>query len=287
MSIYKKLLQIQIELKAPKSQYNFFGKYRYRNCEDILEALKPILQKTETILYITDELVLIGERYYIKAIVTLIDIETGETISSAAYAREEEAKKGMDSSQVTGAASSYARKYALNGLFNINDVRDNDALLPPEQQQLPPSQVPEQRQPAQQLTQPQINRLFAIAYNAGYTSEETENSVYTNYQKEIKDLSKKEYDRACIGFEQHPKKPPQVTQGKMIQAEKQKKIKQVYELGKRCGYSETQVNQKVTTDYKKNIFDITEKQIEEITKWLRETEQAKEKQKEDKTFSTK
>lgn len=126
MSIYEKLLNIQSELKAPKSQINKFGGYNYRNCEDILEAVKPICKKHNAVVYLSDELVIIGERYYIEATATLVDVETSETIEVTAYAREEESKKGMDGSQVTGASSSYARKYALNGLFDIDDTKDSD-----------------------------------------------------------------------------------------------------------------------------------------------------------------
>ena len=115
---------IQSELKAPKGQYNSFGKYKYRSCEDILEAAKPILAKHNTALTLSDELVLIGDRYYIKATATLIAAEG--SISTTAYAREDETKKGMDGSQITGTASSYARKYALNGLFCIDDTKDDD-----------------------------------------------------------------------------------------------------------------------------------------------------------------
>ena len=115
---------IQPELKAPKGQYNSFGKYKYRSCEDILEAAKPILAKHNTALTLSDELVLIGDRYYIKATATLIAAEG--SISTTAYAREDETKKGMDGSQITGTASSYARKYALNGLFCIDDTKDDD-----------------------------------------------------------------------------------------------------------------------------------------------------------------
>lgn len=127
MTIYEKLLNIQTELKAPKGQRNNFGKYNYRSCEDILEAVKPLLKKEKCTLIINDEIERIEARYYVKATVNLIDIETGEKISTNAYAREEESKKGMDGSQVTGASSSYARKYALNGLFAIDDTKDSDA----------------------------------------------------------------------------------------------------------------------------------------------------------------
>ena len=125
-NIYKKLLLIQNELKAPKGQKNTFGNYKYRSCEDILESVKPLLLKNNTTLHISDELVLIGDRYYIKATATLIDIDSQLYVENIAYAREEETKKGMDGSQITGAASSYARKYALNGLFCIDDTKDAD-----------------------------------------------------------------------------------------------------------------------------------------------------------------
>ena len=121
-----KLAMIQQELIAPKNQYNGYGKYNYRSCEDILEGLKPCLKKVGCALTITDELVIVGERYYVKATATLHDNETDKKISNVAYAREEETVKGMSSSQITGSASSYARKYALNGLFCIDDVKDAD-----------------------------------------------------------------------------------------------------------------------------------------------------------------
>ena len=126
MGIYEKLSSIQEELKAPKNAYNSFGKYNYRSCEDILEGLKPVLKKYKATLFISDSLELIGDRYYVKAVVRLVDIETGETVENTAYAREELDKKGMDWSQVTGATSSYARKYALNGMFLIDDTKDAD-----------------------------------------------------------------------------------------------------------------------------------------------------------------
>lgn len=130
MSIYKKLMNIQEELKAPKGQYNSFGKYKYRSCEDILEAVKPILVKNKCTLIIADSLENIGERYYVKATVKVIDIETGEAVENTAFAREEESRKGMNGDQLTGACSSYARKYALNGMFCIDDTKDSDTGKP-------------------------------------------------------------------------------------------------------------------------------------------------------------
>lgn len=120
-----KLIKIQNELNVPKAQFNSFGNYNYRSCEDILEALKPLLKKEGLLMTITDEIVEVGGRNYVKAIIKLSD-GTKELIYSA-YAREEETKKGMDGSQITGASSSYARKYALNGLFLIDDTKDSDA----------------------------------------------------------------------------------------------------------------------------------------------------------------
>ena len=121
----KELRSIQTELNAPKNQYNTFGKYSYRSCEDILAAVKPLLAAYNCTLTLTDGIELIGDRFYVRATATLTN-DTGDTAKATAYAREDEVKKGMDGAQITGAASSYARKYALNGLFCIDDVKDPD-----------------------------------------------------------------------------------------------------------------------------------------------------------------
>lgn len=163
MNIYEKLSAIQCELKAPKSQFNKFGGYNYRSCEDILEAVKPICAKYKTTLVLEDEIVSIGTRYYVKATATLYDCEnTGddaEDLFSTAYAREEESKKGMDGSQVTGASSSYARKYALNGLFSIDDAKDSDATntgesaaQKPVSAQKPAEQAAQKKEPVPEIT---------------------------------------------------------------------------------------------------------------------------------------
>lgn len=128
MNIYEKLATIQQELKAPKNQYSDYGGYYYRSCEDILEGLKPCLEKVNALVVLSDELVLVGDRYYIKATATLIDIESTERISNTAFARETESRPKMDASQITGSSSTYARKYALNGLFCIDDVKDADSM---------------------------------------------------------------------------------------------------------------------------------------------------------------
>lgn len=163
MNIYEKLSNIQNELKCNKNQFNKFGGYKYRSCEDILEAVKPICKKYGTTLILSDEIVVLGEgntriieddeersrrqictgqRFYIKAIATLYDTENNnEQVWNMAYAREEENKKGMDGSQITGTASSYARKYALNGLFNIDDTKDADTDEFTKQQQIDDEKV--------------------------------------------------------------------------------------------------------------------------------------------------
>lgn len=120
----KQLIEVQRELKAPKGQYNSFGKYKYRSAEDILEAVKPVLYKHNASLYLFDEVEAIGERYYVKATAVFESEDGARTVT--AYAREDESKKGMDGSQITGCSSSYARKYALNGLFLIDDTKDAD-----------------------------------------------------------------------------------------------------------------------------------------------------------------
>ena len=135
MNINEKLLAIQSELKAPKGQYNSFGKYKYRSAEDILEAVKPLLAKYKALLILTDEIKVVGEEYtentktlrtYLSALAQFIDTESDGVISVSAMAREPQTKTGMDASQITGTASSYARKYALNGLFCIDDTKDAD-----------------------------------------------------------------------------------------------------------------------------------------------------------------
>lgn len=126
MKIHEKLAAIQREIKAPKNLKNTFGGYMYRNAESILEAFKPYLDKYKVSLVLYDRIDQIGERYYVVATAKLIDIEEGESICATAYARESAEKKGMDDSQITGAASSYARKYALNGLFLLDDTKDAD-----------------------------------------------------------------------------------------------------------------------------------------------------------------
>ena len=182
MNIYEKLLKVQQELKAPKGQYNSFGKYKYRSCEDILEAVKPLLEKNKLTLTLTDTIVPASEtRFYVKATAKLIDIESEEisTIENTAFAREEEEKKGMDGSQITGTASSYARKYASNGLFLIDDTKDADT-----------DEYHEQNNQVKLITKAQIKKLGELVDDIPamlnyYKIDKIENMSYEDAKKTI------------------------------------------------------------------------------------------------------
>ena len=166
MTIYEKLAKIQSTLKAPKGQYNSFGKYKYRNCEDILEAVKPLLAEVKAVVIIGDELELIGSRFYVKATARFIDCETDDQITNTAYAREEDTKKGMDGSQITGASSSYARKYALNGLFAIDDTKDSDTTNGMPDQQSNQQNKQQANTAPQLMTEQHYNILIRACGNA-------------------------------------------------------------------------------------------------------------------------
>ena len=190
MNVYEKLIAIQSELKAPKSQYNNFGKYAYRNCEDILESLKPLLKEHKSTIYISDEIVTVLERFYVKATVTFIDAETGEKIINTAYAREEEDKKGMDGSQVTGASSSYARKYALNGMFAIDDTKDSDFTN---------TTV---KGDNSALSEAQIKRLLAIASKVNISADDVKKVVAKTFGvQDLRKMNKQQYDEICSRLE--------------------------------------------------------------------------------------
>jgi hypothetical protein len=188
-NVYLKLVKVQNELKAPKSQYNSFGKYSYRNCEDILEALKPLLNEVKAIVNISDEIILIGERYYVKATVKFIDAETGEVVEASAMAREEETKKGMDASQLTGSTSSYARKYALNGLFAIDDTKDADTTNT------------HGKENVKSLSEAQLKRMYVIGKNAGYENSKVDSMINQKYNKKACDMTKEEYDNVVEGLQ--------------------------------------------------------------------------------------
>lgn len=195
MTIYEKLSKIQVELKAPKSQRNNFGNYNYRNCEDILEALKPLLKQHECFIKIHDEIVQVGDRFYVKATAELGAYEVNDkTVSATAFAREAESKKGMDEAQVTGAASSYARKYALNGLFAIDDTKDADShdnrtqasTAAPAKQ----DSTPKKTTSTAPASDKQKGMIFAIAKNLGRSKEDMDKYTQTAYGCNVNDLNK-------------------------------------------------------------------------------------------------
>ena len=161
--IYAALQAVQRDLKAPKGQFNSFGKYKYRSCEDIVEAVKPLLNENGLILVMADEVIEVGGRIYIKATSKVIDVATGDSIEATAMAREPDEKKGMDTSQITGTASSYARKYSLNGLFAIDDTKDadTDAFTAQTKQEPPKAPAPDDtvRKAAMARLNKQIKRL--------------------------------------------------------------------------------------------------------------------------------
>ena len=165
MSVYEKLMNIQSELKAPKGQRNSFGNYNYRSCEDILEAVKPLLAKHQAALTISDSIELIGTRFYVKATAKLVDVVDDTMIENTAYDRESESKRGMDDSQLTGATSSYARKYCLNGLFAIDDTKDADTNEYHEQQKKHEAKPAKQ---AEKPAQTSENRYVRIENNETY-----------------------------------------------------------------------------------------------------------------------
>jgi hypothetical protein len=179
----KELIVIQSELKAPKSQFNKFGGYKYRKAEDILEAVKPLLDKQKCTLTITDDIVMVGNRIYVKATATIKN-EKGECETTTGWAREEESKKGMDGSQITGASSSYARKYALNGLFAIDDNADsdttNDGQHQKAQQQTQTQQPAAQQQASSQYHPNDLNE--GLGYLSRCVSKDNLLWVIQHYQ---------------------------------------------------------------------------------------------------------
>ncbi|EGT3757630.1 ERF family protein [Clostridioides difficile] len=188
-NIYMKLVNIQNALKAPKSQYNSFGKYNYRSCEDILEGLKPILKEEKALVILDDKVVQIGTRFYVEATATLIDAETGETVSTKALAREDETKKGMDLAQVTGSVSSYARKYALNGLFCIDDTKDSDA-----------TNTHGKEQKKREVSEDELNTLYFLGESIDKDKNRVDSEVYKKFSKLAIDLTKQEYEKVLNGY---------------------------------------------------------------------------------------
>ena len=198
MNVYEKLMTVQTKLRAPKSQYNSFGRYSYRSCEDILEALKPLLAEVGAIVNVSDEVKLIGDRFYVEATAMFLDCETGDSVVARASAREAETKKGMDDSQVTGSVSSYARKYALNGLFAIDDNKDADSTNT-HSKEIKPNMTPTG------ITEAQLKRLLAIGNKAGVKKEVVEGTVRKIFNCEPKDMTKEQYDNICERLEKKAK----------------------------------------------------------------------------------
>lgn len=203
MNINEKLLSVQSKLKAPKNQFNSFGKYKYRSCEDILEGLKPILAENKASVILSDDIVQIGDRYYLQATATFIDVESGERLEVKALARESETKAGMDLAQVTGSVSSYARKYALNGLFAIDDTKDSDSTNTHGKDKPSDSNVENKwtNNTNKTLSDAQVKRLYAIAYTKGFDKEKVKHHVFSKFAKDIPNLTKEEYDIVCRGYE--------------------------------------------------------------------------------------
>lgn len=164
MSVYSKLAIIQSKLFVPKGEFNSFGKYPYRSCEDILKTVKPILTENKCTLFLNNDLLKFDDRFYVEATATLVDLESGETLSVKAQAREEADKKGMDGSQVTGASSSYARKYALAGLFCIDNEKDSDATNDT------PRETPKAEKPGM-ITKTQIKNIQNLANEKNISPE--------------------------------------------------------------------------------------------------------------------
>lgn len=201
-----KLQEIQHQLKAPKGQFNSFGKYNYRSCEDILEAVKPLLG--ESVLLLSDEIVPLGNRFYVKATAKFIDGD--KTTEVFAYAREQDEKKGMDASQVTGSSSSYARKYALNGLFLIDDTKDADdeshnekAEKREAKKQAPKPELKEEK-PAGVITDAQRVRLRTIATKANYSNDLMKKVIAACGYASSTEIKTKHYQVICEFIEGTP-----------------------------------------------------------------------------------
>lgn len=201
LNVWQKLNRVQVELKAPKSQWNIFGKYYYRSCEDILEGLKTLLEKYNVAILLSDSVEQVGERYYLVAEAEFVDCETGDSIKKYGRAREEETKKGMDSSQITGSASSYARKYALNGLFAIDDTKDSDATNNGAQ---PTTQA--KKSTSTGMTNQHLNKLFELGVKKGYSQEKVRQQVVKKFNKTAEEMTLAEYNQVIQGYEKLPDK---------------------------------------------------------------------------------
>lgn len=200
-NIYQKLLAIQSELKAPKSQFNKFGGYSYRSCEDILEAVKSLLVKNNATIILQDKVELIGDRYYVKVVAKFIDVETGESIETEALARESDQIKGMQASQITGATSSYARKYALGSLLLLDDCKDADSTNHGKENAVNNFNTFSNTSGGKKLSDKQLSRLYALGYKAGFNNDKVKEQIFKKFNVEPKNLNKQQYDTVCLGYE--------------------------------------------------------------------------------------
>ena len=205
MDVYEKLMTVQTKLRAPKGQYNQFGHYSYRSCEDILEALKPLLAEVGAIVNVSDEVKLIGNRFYVEATAMFLDCETGDSVVARASAREDETKKGMDLAQITGSVSSYARKYALNGLFAIDDNKDADSTNTHGKDNEIKPNIPFRGMVSDGISEAQLKRLYAIGNKAGFKKDVVEATVKKMFGCEPKDMTKDQYNIVCERLEKKVK----------------------------------------------------------------------------------
>lgn len=204
MSVYEKLLSVQTELKAPKNQDNLFGGFKYRSCEDILEAVKPLLHRVKAVLVISDDIIAAGNRFYVKATATFQDVESQEQVKAFGYAREPDSRPKMDEAQVTGSSSSYARKYALNGLFCIDDTKDPDVTNTGQER------TPKRQQKAESgrvsITQAQLATLRHEADSKGVDHS----TICQRYgKKKLDELTVLDFKKAMSGLSKMPDKAPE------------------------------------------------------------------------------
>lgn len=195
MSVYEKLMKVQSEIRAPKSNFNSFAKFHYRSLEDITEALKPVLSKYGATVILNDTVEVIGDRHYMKCTATFFDCETGESISNTSYARESAEKRGMDDAQISGMASSYCRKYCLNGLLLLDDVKDadtdeakNEADARAKKQQKKNPDAAEPRN--EKISDKEVQLLINLCARAG-------KDVATVFPKGVENLTASQYAQAC------------------------------------------------------------------------------------------
>ncbi len=203
MGVYEKLLLVQTQLKAPKNQDNVFGGFKYRSCEDILEAVKPLLHEVNAVLVISDDIIAAGGRTYVKATATFRDVEGGGQVEAFGYAREPESRPKMDEAQVTGSSSSYARKYALNGLFCIDDTRDPDATNTGQGSK---AQRGQQKAGQEGITPGQLAALRGEADSKGVGYQ----AICQRYgKKRLEELTVLDFKKAMSGLSKMPDKTPE------------------------------------------------------------------------------